>query len=175
MNKNKTIDKKVVPALQYQTDHGLPYIIKIQNTTDDKHYNVPVFNMEHEKNKSIRWKSGIMLSSYNEILAQKNADAITGRVGKVMIITECDYKKFELRQMGCPFILSSRDSFGNKTDQGEFVTIDPYQQRSDCVVCVVEKYNFHLKCLSDIVFEYLMPETSIELRLYMQRAILPKK
>lgn len=177
--KKKTVivlpEKKVAVPQHYQTNCDSPYVIKIENLTDDKHYKVPVFNMEHEKNKSIRWSSCIPDISFSEIIAEKQADAINGRIGKIIIITQCNYKKFELKQTGCPFILLTRNADGGKKTEVKFTILDPYQQQSDRVCIVIEDANFHLKCLSDIIFEYLMPETSIEVRLYMQRVILPKK
>ncbi len=154
-----------------QSVTSLPIVIKLTNLSDDKLYKVSVFNPEHEKQKAIKYEvlSGLDVS-YNQMIHNVMANAQT--IGKVLNDSECAFHKFQQKQTNCPVALKSVDGCGIVTKLGRLFSMSPFQQQSHISELLINSEdNWVLKSYSDMILDYLMPETTVIYRFYPRNKI----
>jgi hypothetical protein len=141
-----------------------PWCIRIRNLTDEKLYDVKVFDFEHEKQRKIEYSSSTYNISYNELLRRIASYGV--KMFDVVLLNHfviCDYAKFQLKQLCCGIDSTIKDTNGFEIRHKNYFMIDPYQQQTS--VCNLET-KFPLSVESNLHYEYLMPETEIKLFLY---------
>lgn len=163
------IDFKVSEFNIPKKESLLPYQIRIKNLTDEKLYDVDLFNYEHEKQKNIEYSCihGVsyeyflrLLSSYNEPI----------ELIKMMRFSAlCDYSKFANKQLRtCIYTIYT------KLDGcSEYITtelspyINAYQPQSNIIeVPLLDKQRIKFSNQLQLRLSYLMPETEIIITIF---------
>jgi hypothetical protein len=151
MNENQNKETKV----------SQPFIIQIENLTDEKIYGVKLFEEQFKEQEKIRYSTTVIGLEYSDILqkffSNENKEQIT--IGLFYLQASCGYNVFQRRQLNIKCLI---DSGENEKQELDFV-IDPYQQQ-DSIVATTKKVEFKNK--TNITIPYLMPETKIRLMLY---------
>lgn len=153
-------------ATQQSSVTSIPIVIKLTNLSDDKLYKVSVFNPEHEKQTAIKYEvlSGVDVS-YNQMIHDVMANART--IGKVLNESECAFRKFQQKQTISPVALKSVDTYGIVTKLGRLFYMNAFQQQSHISKLAINpEDNWVLKSFSDMILDYLMPETTVIFRFY---------
>ncbi len=138
-----------------------PIIIHVKNLTDEKLYDVKVFDLDFEKQKKIGYSMGVNTISYTQFMHA--LPAMPMLIRQIQIIASGDYQKFVDRQVSSTiaFINSSVD--GTKFTEPKPMIINPLQfQRNTAIM----NLDFELSGLSQIELFHLMPEVSVMLILY---------
>ena len=150
-------EKKVQPSL--------PYIIHIKNLTDEKFYDVKLFDYEFEKQDKIKYSCPISTVEYSQIL-RTLADENEPRkvIGAIRAMAFCDYKKFQSKQINCGFSVINKDINGSEVSSPDYFIIDPYQQQDG----ISHKSGLEIKFYNKLQIQlaYLMPETEMTIYLY---------
>lgn len=144
----------------------MPVVVIIKNNSDDKHYNVKVFDYDHERQDKITYESGIKEISYNDILKKLSSlkeNELT--CGIIYITTHAGYEKFKRKQLFTTIYLKHTSLDGSITKVPIIPASDPYQQQLDIIV--VDKIFLFDKTLQ-VEIESLLPETELHLRFYLQ-------
>jgi hypothetical protein len=132
-------------------------VIKIKNISEDKFYNVNVFNHKFENLFGIHYSSLTPNISYEqicqELLSYKKSKFIIRQIRHHVL---CDYLRFRQRQVICGIELIE----ASLRDYKRF-SIDPYQFQSD--TCEIKNLELPYIHSSNIIYEFLMPETEIHL------------
>jgi len=142
------------------------YVVRIQNLTDEKLYDVKVFDFEHEKQNKIKYSTS-MGSSYNQLLMV--IDSIIkpkGKIVKLLNYASCDYEKFQGKQVECDIRLFKNSPNGEFMSERKTFTIDLYQQQPFRAVLNDIEFDFFRE--TNLVYEYLMPETKAVLTIYVR-------
>jgi len=146
-------------------NYGTPYIIEIKNRSDDKHYDVKLLDVDHEKQKRVDYNIPFSNIGYEEVI--RSLEQRQQRIKNVMVTASCDYAKFRRRQLSCVLSAVERNLMGGCTEKPIILTIDPFQFQDDRVVM---KSDFLLQgSMGNIELNYLMPETDVTLYLYPEK------
>lgn len=140
---------------------GSPLIVSVKNTTDDKFYDVNIFNPDYDKQDKIKYESCISTVSFGEIIEQIRCGAF--RIEKTMIIAICDYHKFKSKQLHSSIIIRQTEASGRETTEPKDVCLDPYQNQDDRAIV---DFEFDLTVQTKLTTRYLMPETEVVYRFY---------
>ena len=142
-----------------------PYIIHIKNLTDEKLYDVKLFDYGFSKQEKIKYSCPISSVDYDDILNTLIGENEPREViGTIRAMVFCDYKKFQSKQINCHFYVIEKNINGCEIRTPYDFTIDPYQSQEEIVVVTDLKINFYNKL--QIQFVYLMPETEMTIYLY---------
>lgn len=161
--------KKVKLTVSQQEDNevqlSLPYIIHIKNLTDEKIYDVKLFDYEFEKQDKIKYSSPISSVDYGQILRTLTGENEPRKViGTIKAIAFCDYKKFQSKQINCKFSVIYSEINGCVITNPYVFIIDPYQHIDGISQKSGLEINFYNKL--QIELAYLMPETEMTIHLY---------
>lgn len=140
-----------------------PYVIIIKNLTDEKIYDIPLFNNRPEKLNKIQYSSGIMGVSYESIVNAFTLGFKEITIDRCLLTAYCDYHKFQRKQldMGCEFIKEEFD--GARRSIVFYFHVDAYQQQSN-MSSLKQKMLFTTGV--NLILPFLMPETEIRIILY---------
>lgn len=136
------------------------FAISIKNLTDEKFYDVSILNPNISKDKiKLTLLTAELDFSYERFLQQIKIKNNT-TIGAFKYISTCEYKKFEQRQLFTELCFKQTNISGSSIAERIKVCnyIDPFQQQDNVVIIERETkimYN------SDIILEYLMPETEV--------------
>lgn len=147
-----------------EVEFSNPYIVRIQNLTDEKLYGVKAFDFEHEKQSKISYSTGNGNESYKELLREINNLGTIQKLGRLRYHSSCDYGKFQERQMNCVVRVTNKYSSGLFTSIPKSLGVDVYQHQSNIIIVSDIDADFFRR--TNFVFEYLMPETRIDLHIY---------
>jgi len=137
---------------------SIPYIFSIKNVSDDKLYNVDLFN-----NKDNRCNIMASLKGAN---LDEDIEKYSGiEIGHSRIVVFHDYKKFLKKQIRCSLNLLCKKDDRELTESIEF-QMDSYQQQEDQVDGHKHYLLHKTGCYCQVSFNYLMPEAEIMLYLY---------
>lgn len=143
-----------------------PIIIQVKNNTDEKFHDVKIIDFKYIENKNLEYfyiMPGITYEQFLKMLQAYNNKTTPFFFKKVNIEALCDYKKFEDKQQRS--VLSSVHwepagvTFTNhkvpKINHNEQISIYDFDQ------------NMPLSFFSTLVLQYLMPETTVHVELYV--------
>jgi hypothetical protein len=151
----------------------IPYSFMIKNLTDDKFYDVDIFNYDHKNQKNIEYHclNGI---SYDTFL--RRLSAITKseeEIEFVRILVSCDYPKFRRKQLISSIFTSYVKKNGSAlhTPAPTGLFLDVYQQQSDMIDMSLNEQMFKgnkilLSNELQLTLAYLMPEATVTITLY---------
>ena len=142
-------------------------VIKIKNNSDDKLYNVKVFDAEFEKQHKITYSSPDAGVNYSDILEKLQTSAKENKIINLLYYqASCGYEKFQRKQLHCPFKCFTRDENGNGLVYNCQFIIDPYQNQTDSVSFRITDFKLPIDKYLQIELAYLMPETEINFYFY---------
>jgi hypothetical protein len=147
----------------------LPYQIRIKNLTDEKLYDVDLFNYEHEKQNKIAYSCGMGVE-YNRFL--RFLSALSEAKEQVFLLrfqVWCDYPKFRSKQLNC--CLHKIITNPNGRMQSEPLQVgnyfSAYQQQSDIIdIPMTDDNKIELFNELQLRLSYLMPETEMIITIY---------
>ena len=145
---------------------SLPYLIHIKNLTDEKLYDVKLFDYEFEKQDKIKYSCPISTVEYSQILRTLTGENEPRKViGTIRAMAFCDYKKFQSKQINCEFYVINKDINGYEAHNPDRFMIDPYQQQEG----ISQKSGLEIKFYNKLQIQlaYLMPETEMTIYLYL--------
>ena len=141
-----------------------PIGITLTNLTDEKLFNIKLFDVDFEKNDKIKYQHVLKDKSYKEFITAMMGDFEGTAIYQIQIMASCDYNKFAGRQLMAPFGIFTNSPYGSGGyKQNITPLINPYQMQSGTVMIPVE-FLFFTGCQIEIPF--LMPETSASYFLY---------
>jgi hypothetical protein len=146
-------------------NYSNPFVIKIKNNTDEKIYNVKLFNYEHEKQSKLKYEhNGIGDTNYNDLLRHiSRINEGQMQIGITYLIVSCDYPKFKEKQLYSQFKMIHTDlNKGISSSCKDIFNIDPYQNQDIGIFKDVYEFSNRLQ----IEFDFIMPETDIIIQLY---------
>lgn len=142
-----------------------PYIIRIKNLTDEKIWNVKLFDDDFENQSKLEYQYLISTVSYKKFLKLMSAkDTPDELIGQVLMVAKCDYEKFRDRQLNVAWTVSHSDMVGSVAYHIHQFKIGSKQKQMDRVMDDTVCFSFFNAL--QISLEYLMPETEIIFRLY---------
>jgi hypothetical protein len=161
VNTNQVIENKV--------QNLLPYIIHIKNLTDEKLYDVDLFNYEHDKQKKIEYScsQGVPYENFLRQLASQNkaSELIT----KMRFSAYCDYPKYQVKQL-CSYIktIITKSNGSSKTNTIHIQAyMSAYQQQSNIIeVTLTDEQKFEYSNQLQLRLDYLMPEAGMTIFLF---------
>lgn len=147
-----------------------PYSIRVKNLTDEKLYDVDLFNYEHEKQKKIEYSScnhGVTYEYFLRILSSWN-QAIE-EIKTIRFSAFCDYPKFQQKQLQTclRIIRTNPNGFSASVPNNLFVHFSAYQMQGN-IIDVQFTDNDKIKLFNQLQLrlDYLMPETEILIHIF---------
>lgn len=168
--KTEIIDFKVSDFVGDKPKESLiPYQVRIKNLTDEKLYDVDLFNYEHEKQNKIAYSCGMGVE-YNRFL--RFLSALSEAKEQVVLLrfqVWCDYPKFRSKQLNCCLHKIITNPNGNMQSVplqvGNYLS--PYQQQSDIIdILMTDDNKIELFNELQLRLSYLMPETEMIITIY---------
>ncbi len=144
-----------------------PIVINVNNLTDEKLYDVKVFDCEFEKQNKIGYSLGVNTMSYLQLMYSLSNNPMI--IDSIQVIVTGDYKKFVLRQLNSSLAFINKNVDGCVLTNPTHVRIDPYQFQE--YTAIISGLDFELSGLSQIELFHLMPEVSVKFLLYPGKAI----
>ena len=147
----------------------LPYQIRIKNLTDEKLYDVDLFNYEHEKQNKIAYSCGMGVE-YNRFL--RFLSVLSEAKEKVTLLrfqVWCDYPKFRIKQLNCCLHTIYQEPNGCMQSVplqvGNYFS--PHQQQSDIIdIPMTDGDKIELFNELQLRLSYLMPETEMIITIF---------
>ena len=158
--------------LQQDSSIELAFAIHLKNKTDEKIFNVDLFNYNHKEQVKIEYKS--FYPDYDYLLRQlsglrKNDEL---QLTKIHFLANCDYSKFAFKQVKSQVELVytslNGSSYSTTKDLSIFHTAE--QVHNNIIVLPFEK-PITLSNQLQVKLEYLMPETQLEVTLFYKKPI----
>lgn len=152
-----------------------PYSIRVKNLTDEKLYDVDLFNYEHEKQKKIEYSScthGVTYEYFLRILSSWNQ--ASEEIKTIRFSASCDYKKFQQKQLQtCLRIINTNpNGFSASVPNQLFVHFSAYQMQGNIIdVQFTDKDKIKLFNQLQLRLDYLMPETEMIIHIYPVKII----
>lgn len=142
---------------------SMPFIIQIKNVTDEKIYDVPLFDEDYNSSEKIQYSAspGFQVgddNKYKDVLEKlyKNTEKQHFVSTVILLHAHCEFYKFKQKQLylNCSII--------DECDKEDIVpfAIDPYQMQ-DNLVKASKEIVFNNK--TNIILPFLMPETTVKL------------
>lgn len=156
----KTINKSVNDCDSCQK----VFSIRIKNNTDDKLYNVSVFNRKHDKQDKITYSSCIINTDYDLIVTQINFKPI--KVNSIYMSAFCEFHKFTLKQLTSKLNYKHTKPNGYSAEIPTYHCLHPKQYQMNTII--IDNFNKEIDAYSDIILPYLMPETEVILYFYYE-------
>lgn len=143
-----------------------PIIIKLKNNTDDKFYDVKLIDYDYLQNNKIEYSCITPGITYEIFLRQARMyNSVNTHIffSKVEVKSFCDYQKFKDIQRHSVLSAVHKELTG-----------DIYTNKKSPEFNVkkrISSYDFNFDCpfffLSNLIFQHLMPDTTIEVKLYI--------
>jgi hypothetical protein len=166
---NQIIDFKVSEFNIPKKESLLQYKIHIKNLTDEKLYDVDLFNYEHEKQNKIAYSCGIEVD-YNSFLRSIASNCLSEeQVTLLKFQVFCDYPKFINKQLNCclhKIIENPNERMKSESLQvGNYFSA--YQQQFDIIdIPMTDDNKIELFNELQLRLSYLMPETEIIITIF---------
>ncbi len=146
-----------------------PYTICVKNLTDEKLYDVDLFNYEFEKQKKIEYSciQGVSYQYFLRILSSWNQ--ASEEIKTIRFSASCDYKKFQQKQLQtCLRIINTNpNGFSVSVPKDLFVHFSAYQMQGNIIdVQLTDKDKIKLFNQLQLRLDYLMPETEILIHIF---------
>lgn len=150
-----------------------PYQIRIKNLTDEKIYDVDLFNYKHEKQNKIQYSCGMGVD-YDRFLRILASNRLSEeRIDLFRVNAWCDYAKFRNKQLHSCLHTIYEEPNGNSSSSPTAIGIyfSAYQQQADIVDVRVDSLKIQLNNLLQLRLSYLMPETEITITIFPSKII----
>ena len=150
----------------------LQYQIRIKNLTDEKLYDVDLFNYEHEKQNKIAYSCGMGVD-YNSFLRSIASNSLSKeQVTLLKFQVFCDYPKFINKQLNCclhKIIENPNERMKSESLQvGNYFSA--YQQQFDIIdIPMTDDNKIELFNELQLRLSYLMPEIEIIITIFLTK------
>jgi hypothetical protein len=147
----------------------LPYQIRIKNLTDEKLYDVDLFNYQHEKQNKIAYSCGMGVE-YNTFL--RFLSALSKAKEQVVLLkfqVWCDYPKFRSKQLNCCLhkIITNTNGCMQSYPLQVGNYFSAYQQHADIIdIPMADNNKIELFNELQLRLSYLMPETEMIITIF---------
>jgi hypothetical protein len=146
-----------------------PYAIRVKNLTDEKIYDVDLFNYEHEKQNKIEYSCGMGVEYKSFLRFLSALSEAKEQVKLLRIQVWCDYPKFRSKQLNC--CLHRIITTPNGRMQSDPLQVgnyfSSYQQQSDIIdIPMTDDNKIELFNQLQLRLSYLMPETEMIITIY---------
>lgn len=162
--------EELTSNLQEESSKELVFVIHLKNKTDEKIFNLDLFNYHHKEHSKVEYKS--FYPDYDYLLRQlaglrKNDDL---GITKIRFAANCDYDRFSVKQVKSEveLIWTSLNgaSYSTKRDLALFHTAE--QVHHNIVDLPFEK-PIMLTNQLQVRLEYLMPETELTVTVFYKK------
>ena len=164
MEKSSQTKKDIEFESDKNSELGQPYVFEIENTSDDKLYEVKVFDEKFQTSK-VKYTYGLSGVTYVNFLAARSLNHVED-ICRLKVVVYGDYAKFVNKQVTSAIAITQLNINGSGTMEMINPSLDVYQQVTNYVIV---DHNFKIEQMSNIVFAYLMPEIKIKLFLYPKK------
>jgi hypothetical protein len=150
-----------------------PYQIRIKNLTDEKLYDVDLFNYKHDKQNKIEYSCGMGVD-YDKFLRILASNRLSEeRVDLFRINAWCDYPKFRNKQLNSCLhtIYEEPNGISSSCPTGLGIYFSAYQMQSDIIDVRVDSLKIQLNNLLQLRLSYLMPETEMVFTIFPSKII----
>jgi len=146
-----------------------PYTIRVKNLTDEKLYDVDLFNYEHEKQKKIEYSCihGVSYEYFLRILA--SYDKPSELIKAMRFSAFCDYSKFQNKQLRTCIrtIYTKLDGCSSSTPTEIAIYMNAYQQQGNIIdVPIIGNQTIKFSNQLQLRLDYLMPESEMVISLF---------
>jgi hypothetical protein len=153
------LNQTVIDSNESHTNHFIS--LKIKNLTDEKLKNVKIFNFDSKNQEQVEYSVLHSSMKYEDFLRKYQLlDNDKHTIIKTRIISKCDYKKYELKQINSNINCIVESIFGLKssTPIKSQIYLSAFQFQQNIV-----DIDFKILITSnlELELEYLMPETEI--------------
>jgi len=159
MNKNETSNEQLISSIQ----DGRPLVLIIKNTTDEKLYDVNLFNHDYDKQDKIDYSCGIVNVEYAEILRLIDSAWLERSIKTIYMVSTSDKPNCAIEQVSAAITEMHKDVNGKEEKNKFYLDTDPQQQQA------VGKKDVDIKNIDNLQLqiEYLMPQTKVLFYLYL--------
>jgi hypothetical protein len=146
-----------------------PYTIRVKNLTDEKLYDVDLFNYEHEKQKKIKYSCihGVSYEYFLRILA--SYDKPSELIKAMRFSAFCDYSKFQNKQLRTCIrtIYTKLDGCSSSIPTEIAIYMNAYQMQGNIIdVPIIGNQTIKFSNQLQLRLDYLMPETEMVIHLF---------
>lgn len=142
-----------------------PIAIGIKNLTNAKLYDVKVFDFEHEKQNKISYVNEYSDTTYNDIL--RRLTGYSEPKFNICVIQHCAYsKKYTKEQVRCGITILEKEINGSVLSKHLIFSVSKKQYQQSISLLNV---NIPFYICSNIIYDFLMPNTSISLNLFYKK------
>jgi hypothetical protein len=146
-----------------------PYTIRVKNLTDEKLYDVDLFNYEHEKQKKIEYSCvhGVSYEYFLRILA--SYDKPSELIKMMRFSAFCDYSKFQNKQLRTCIrtIITELDGCSASIPTEIAIYMNAYQQQGNIIdVPITDNQRIKFSNQLQLRLDYLMPESEMVIHLF---------
>jgi hypothetical protein len=146
-----------------------PYTIRVKNLTDEKLYDVDLFNYEHEKQKKIEYSCihGVSYGYFLRILA--SYDKPSELIKAMRFSAFCDYSKFQNKQLRTCIrtIYTKLDGCSSSIPTEIAIYMNAYQQQGNIIdVPIIGNQTIKFSNQLQLRLDYLMPESEMVISLF---------
>jgi hypothetical protein len=169
INQNDNIASMNINNQKQPSQILAPYTIHIKNLTDEKLYDVDLFNYEHEKQKKIKYSCthGVSYEYFLRLLASYNKPSESIRMMRFYAF--CDYHKFQQKQLRSCIrsITTTLDGRSASIPNNIAIYMNAYQQQGNIIeVPLTDKQQIKLSNELQLRLDYLMPESEMTINLF---------
>ena len=166
-------DSSKMMAIGVKKEQLNPYQIRIKNLTDEKLYDVDLFNYKHDKQNKIEYSCGMGVD-YDKFLRILASNTLSEeRVDLFRINAWCDYPKFRNKQLNSCLhtIYEEPNGISSSCPTGLGIYFSAYQMQSDIIDVRVDSLKIQLNNLLQLRLSYLMPETEMVFTIFPSKII----
>lgn len=150
----------------------LPYSFHIKNLTDEKLYNVDLFNYDHEKQNKVAYSctNGVDYKHFLRFLSSLNE--AKEEISLMRFVAVCDYQKFKSKQLRTCLSIIYQEPNGRmvSTPREAGMYFSAYQQQSDIIeIPFNNKPKIKLFNQLQLRLSYLMPEAEMHITIFPQK------
>lgn len=150
----------------------LPYCLHVKNLTDEKLYDVDLFNYNHEKQKKVAYSctNGVDYNMFLRFISSLNE--AKEEIVMMRFIAVCDYPKFRSKQLRTCLFTIYEEPNGRKVSMPTELSIhfSEYQFQSDIIeVALSGKSAIKIFNQLQLRLAYLMPEAEMHITIFPQK------
>lgn len=156
----------------FSKEFSMPYSFHIKNLTDEKLYDVDLFNYDHEKQNKVAYSctNGVDYNMFLRFLSSLNE--AKEEIVMMRFIAVCDYQKFKSKQLRTCLYTIYEEPNGRKVSKPTELSIhlSAYQQQSDLIqVDLSGKSTIKIFNQLQLRLAYLMPEAEMHVAIFPQK------
>lgn len=142
--------------------------LRIINKTDEKLYNVNIFNYDFKEQNQIKYEN-LTGMAYSEFLRKwDKLESNKYNINKVRLVAICDYKKFERKQLSGKIFYKNTNVFSlsSAVPTEPMMWHSPYQAQPNIID--IER-TFSILSDTEFELEYLMPDTTVDIHFFITK------